>query len=160
EISVPGDGAGTKPVRIGCVATEFTRDCEPEVLEGFAYWQRRLREVGSEMVGFDSSFWDEAHAIYAPIQASEAAAIHTPATGGDFSLFERSIADRLAWGASLSAGEIVQARERHAAFRDRNDALLRQFDFLIAPVAPIPRLAAGADHSNARRAILRYTTPA
>jgi aspartyl-tRNA(Asn)/glutamyl-tRNA(Gln) amidotransferase subunit A len=99
-------------------------------------------------------------AIYAPIQAHEAAAIHTPSTGGDFSHFEKSIAERLAWGASISAAELEQWRQRHAAFRDRMDALLRQHDFLIAPCAPVCRLAAGADHSNTRRAILRHTTPA
>jgi Asp-tRNA(Asn)/Glu-tRNA(Gln) amidotransferase A subunit family amidase len=98
--------------------------------------------------------------VYAPIQASEAAAIHAPATGGDFSHFEKSIADRLSWGASLSIRELAAFRARHAAFRDRMDALLSEHDFLIAPCAPVSRLAAGADHSDTRRAILRYTTPA
>ncbi|HZC66979.1 MAG TPA: amidase, partial [Candidatus Dormibacteraeota bacterium] len=31
--------------------------------------------------------------------------------------------------------------------------------FLMAPCAPVSRLLAGADHSGARKAILRYTTP-
>lgn len=146
--------------RIGCVGAEFLHDCEPAVLEGLARWQQRLRECGAEIVPFDSGFWEEGMAIYAPIQAHEAAAIHTPSTGGDFSHFEKSIAERLAWGASISAAEIEEWRQRHAAFRDRMDALLRQHDFLIAPCAPVCRLAAGADHSNTRRAILRHTTPA
>jgi Asp-tRNA(Asn)/Glu-tRNA(Gln) amidotransferase A subunit family amidase len=147
-------------VRIGCVAREFFDDCEPFVLDGFTKWQQRLRDRGATIVPFDSSFWEEAMAIYAPIQAHEAAAIHTASTGGDFSHFEKSIAERLAWGASIPAAEIEQLRQRHAAFRDRMDALFRDHDFLIAPSAPVCRLAAGADHSNTRRAILRHTTPA
>ncbi len=146
-------------VRIGCVAAEFLHDCEPPVLDAFARWQQRLRERGAEIVLFDAAFWDEAMAIYAPIQAHEAAAIHSPSTGGDFSPFEKSIAARLAWGASISAAELEQLRRRHAAFRDRMDALLREHDFLIAPCTPVSRLVAGADHSNTRRAILRHTTP-
>jgi Asp-tRNA(Asn)/Glu-tRNA(Gln) amidotransferase A subunit family amidase len=147
-------------VRIACVGPEFTQDCDPTVSAGFTDWQQRLAELGAEMVSFHSAFWEDAMTIYAPIQASEAAAIHTPATNGDFSRFPKVIAERLAWGASLSAAEIAKFRERHAAFRDRMDTLLREHDFLIAPCAPVARLAAGADHSNTRRAILRYTTPA
>ena len=146
-------------VRIGCVAAEFLYDCEPPVLDAFARWQQRLRERGAEIVPFDAAFWEEAMAIYAPIQAHEAAAIHTPSTGGDFSHFEKSIAERLAWGASISVAELEQLRRRHAAFRDRMDALLHEHDFLIAPCAPVSRLVAGADHSNTRWAILRHTTP-
>jgi Asp-tRNA(Asn)/Glu-tRNA(Gln) amidotransferase A subunit family amidase len=157
EFDVP---AQTKTnVRIGVIEKEFLHDCEPAVTTAFTQWQERLRELGAELVPFDSSFWEGAMSIYAPIQASEAAAIHRNATGGDFSVFERNIAERLGWGASIPAAELQQFRQRHAAFRDRTDALLREHDFLIAPCAPVCRLVAGADHSDARRAILRYTTP-
>jgi Asp-tRNA(Asn)/Glu-tRNA(Gln) amidotransferase A subunit family amidase len=155
-----GASRGARGVRIGCVAAEFLGDCEEVVLNGFAWWRERLRAcAGAEIVEFDSAFWEEAMTIYAPIQASEAAAIHTAATGGDFSVFEKSIAERLAWGASIPARELAEFRRRHAEFRGRVDALLKEFDFLIAPCAPVARLAVGGDHSNARKAILRYTTP-
>jgi aspartyl-tRNA(Asn)/glutamyl-tRNA(Gln) amidotransferase subunit A len=157
-LQAPAKAAKAK-VRIGCVAAEFLQDCDPTVLDGFAKWQQRLRERGAEIVPFDSAFWEEAMAIYAPIQAHEAAVIHTASTGGDFSHFEKSIAQRLAWGASISAADLDQFRARHAAFRDRMDALLHEHDFLIAPCAPVCRLVAGADHTNTRRAILRHTTP-
>ena len=39
------------------------------------------------------------------------------------------------------------------------DGLLREYDFVMAPCAPVCRLAAGADQSGSRRMILRYTTP-
>jgi aspartyl-tRNA(Asn)/glutamyl-tRNA(Gln) amidotransferase subunit A len=146
-------------VRIGCLGGTFLDDCEPAALDGFERWQQRLRQRGAEMVPIDAGFWDEALAIYAPIQAHEAAAIHSPKTGGDFSHFEASIAERLAWGAAIPAAEVNHWRQKHAAFRDRMDALLDEHDFLLAPCAPVCRLAAGADHSGARRLILRYTTP-
>ena len=146
-------------VRIGCVDPEFLRNCEPGVLAVLAQWQERLRERGAEIVPFDAGFWDEAVDIFAPIQAHEAAAIHSPKTGGDFSHFEASIAERLAWGASIPPDEIERPRQLHAAFRDRMDALVREYDFLICPCAPMSCLAAGADHSQTRRSILRYTVP-
>jgi Asp-tRNA(Asn)/Glu-tRNA(Gln) amidotransferase A subunit family amidase len=148
-----------KRVRIGCVGAEFLHDCEPGALDSLARWRQRLAERGAEIAAFDASFWDEAMAIYAPIQAHEAAAIHIAKTEGDFSHFEPSIAERLVWGASISAAEMEGLHGRLAAFRDRVDALLREHDFLIAPCAPVCRLAAGADHRETRRLILRYTTP-
>lgn len=154
-----GVPATTMRVRIGCVGPAFLNDCEGCVLAALTFWQHRLSALGAEIFSFDAGFWDEAIAIYAPIQANEAAAIHSAKTGGDFSHFEASIAERLAWGASIPASEIDALREQHAAFRDRFDALLREYDFVIAPCAPVCRLAAGADHKETRRIILRYTTP-
>jgi len=151
--------AAETTVRIGVVAREFLDDCEPVVSDCFTLWQERLRGLGAELAPIDSSFWEEALEIYALIQASEAAAIHMAATGGDFSPFERTIAERLAWGASIPAAELQQFRLRHAAFREKMDVLLREHDFLIVPCAPVARLMVGADHTGSRKAILRYTTP-
>jgi Asp-tRNA(Asn)/Glu-tRNA(Gln) amidotransferase A subunit family amidase len=39
-------------------------------------------------------------------------------------------------------------------------SLFETFDFLIAPCAPVSKLLAGHDHTESRKAILRYTTPA
>ena len=147
-------------VRIGAISSDFLRDCEPSVIAAFSREQQRLCDHGAEIVSFDATFWNEALEIFAPIQAHEAAAIHKGPTGGDFSHFERSIAERLAWGASISAPELDSLRQRHMAFRDRMEALLRDFDYLIAPCSPMARLAAGGDHSKTRSTILRYTTPA
>jgi Asp-tRNA(Asn)/Glu-tRNA(Gln) amidotransferase A subunit family amidase len=146
-------------VRIGCVGEGFLHDCEPGALHGLQQWRDRLTESGAELVPFEAEFWNEAMSIYAPIQANEAAAIHDPKTGGDFSHFEPSIAERLRWGAALTADEIESWRLKRAAFCERTDALLREYDFLIAPCAPVCRLKADADHRETRRLILRYTTP-
>jgi Asp-tRNA(Asn)/Glu-tRNA(Gln) amidotransferase A subunit family amidase len=146
-------------VRIGVVAPESLDDAEPVVIQGLSHWTERLRDAGAEFFTFDSVWWREAWDIYAPIQASEAAKIHAAATGGDYSCFEPRIAERLAWGAVLPETEVDQFRARMAAFRARTDALLREFDFVMAPCAPVARLVAGADHTNARKAILSYTTP-
>ena len=162
-LQFPPAGAGAvgapRKIRIGVVAQEFVSDAEPVVLQGLARWTERLRDAAAEIFTFDSAYWREAWDIYAPIQASEAAKIHAAATGGDYSCFEPRIAERLAWGASLSAAEVERFRARHSAFRQRADALLREFDFVISPCAPVCRLVAGADHTSARKAILSYTTP-
>lgn len=149
-----------KNVSIGRVSDDFLHDCEPTVLEGFNHWQEGLIESGARIVPVDTRFWNDAMEIFAPIQANEAAALHAANTGGDFSHFEASIAERLKWGASISAEEIQGLRQRCAGFCDRMDSDLREHQFLMVPCAPVAQLVAGADHTNARRMILRYTTPA
>jgi aspartyl-tRNA(Asn)/glutamyl-tRNA(Gln) amidotransferase subunit A len=146
-------------VRTGCVADDFLHDCEPVVLAGFAQWREKLRSAGAQIVPVDTAFWEEAMSLFAPIQASEAGTFHAAKTGGDFSHFAKSIAERLAWGLSIPAGEIERLRQLHAVFRERVDGLLREHHFLIAPCSPIAQLVAGADHSKTRGTILRYTSP-
>jgi aspartyl-tRNA(Asn)/glutamyl-tRNA(Gln) amidotransferase subunit A len=158
RVPATSDVPGTR-VRIACASGDFLRDCGPDVLEGFTQWQKRLSERGATLLPIEVDWWDEAMELFAPIQAHEAAAIHAAKTGGDFSHFEKSIAERLAWGASIAAAEVDRLRERHAAFRARMDALLSAHDYLIVPCAPVSRLTVGADHAGARAKILRYTTP-
>jgi Asp-tRNA(Asn)/Glu-tRNA(Gln) amidotransferase A subunit family amidase len=51
-------------------------------------------------------------------------------------------------------------RARLQKFRLQMSALFETFDFLIAPCAPVSKLHTGRDHTESRKAILRYTTPA
>ena len=146
-------------VRIATVSADFLSDCDSTVMQAFEAWQQKLRDCGAVLSTFPASLWEGALDIYAPIQAREAAEIHALQTAGDFSPFEPVIADRLRWGQSLSEQEVGQARERHASFREKNDRVLQEYDFIAAPCAPVSRLLARADHSATRKAILRYTTP-
>lgn len=157
--SLPIEERSSRPMRIARVSDAFLHDCSPIVIEAFERWQHRLREAGAEIVAFDSSYWDQAVEIYAPIQAYEAAAIHIPQLKGDLSRIPAAIAERLAWGASLDPAQIKQLRRRHAEFRERIDTLLNDFDYVILPCAPTERLMLGADHSQTRPRILRYTVP-
>jgi Asp-tRNA(Asn)/Glu-tRNA(Gln) amidotransferase A subunit family amidase len=145
--------------RVGTIAPEFLHDCDANVQSAFASFKHSLAESGAALQCFDATYWEDALSIYAPIQASEAAAIHKAATGGDYSVFPAPINERLAWGASLGTEEIAKQRARHAEFRARVDALFGAFDFLILPCSPMSNLEAGKDHSQTRMKILRYTTP-
>jgi Asp-tRNA(Asn)/Glu-tRNA(Gln) amidotransferase A subunit family amidase len=145
--------------RIGCVRDEFLHDCDTQVLAVFADWKRKLGASGATITAVDTGFWEDALEIYTAITAHEAAAIHGANTGGNFSHFPAAIAERLVWGASISSAEIEQFRARHEQFRERADAQLREFDFFLAPCAALHQLAVGIDHTESRRAILRYTTP-
>jgi Asp-tRNA(Asn)/Glu-tRNA(Gln) amidotransferase A subunit family amidase len=145
--------------RIGCVRDEFLHDCDAQALAGFAEWKKKLSEHGATIIPADTGYWDEALEIYTAITAHEAAGIHVAKTGGDFSHFPEPIAQRLAWGASISADEIALFRARHERFRERAESQLRQFDFFLAPCAALNELAVGVEHTASRGAILRYTTP-
>jgi Asp-tRNA(Asn)/Glu-tRNA(Gln) amidotransferase A subunit family amidase len=143
-------------IRIGYIAGDFLHDCEPEVLEANERWKQQLANHGGALSSFDAASWSSAAEIYRHLQASEAAAIHR----GYFQHFEPVIAERLAWGASISSAELDAFRQRLDAFCGQMSTLFQQFDFLIAPCAPISKLYAGHDHTESRKLILRYTTPA
>jgi aspartyl-tRNA(Asn)/glutamyl-tRNA(Gln) amidotransferase subunit A len=143
-------------IRIGYLGSDFLHDCDPDVLAAFEAWQHHLTDHGAELAPADTTFWAEAPAIYSPIQAAEAAAIHR----GHFQHFDPVIAARLAYGASIPAEEMEHLRALLQVFRLQMSALFEAFDFLIAPCAPLSKLRAGHDHTDSRKAILRYTTPA
>jgi aspartyl-tRNA(Asn)/glutamyl-tRNA(Gln) amidotransferase subunit A len=143
-------------IRIGYAASNFLHDCEPNVLAAFEAWKQHLAQHGAKLAPTDTTFWTDAPAIYSPIVASEAAVIHR----GHFQHFDPVITERLAYGASIPAAELQNLRARLQKFRLQMSALFESFDFLIAPCAPISKLRAGHDHTESRKAILRYTTPA
>jgi aspartyl-tRNA(Asn)/glutamyl-tRNA(Gln) amidotransferase subunit A len=146
-------------VCIGAIGESFLHDCDEAVREAWALSKERLAAVGAQIVEFEAVRWDEAMSIYGPIQGSEAAAIHTSITGGDFSCFPSPVNKLLARGASLAKDEVEQRRMQHAEFRERVDALFEKYDFLLLPCSPMSRLEAGKDHSQTRLKILRYTVP-
>jgi Asp-tRNA(Asn)/Glu-tRNA(Gln) amidotransferase A subunit family amidase len=142
-------------LRIGVPHSLFMQDCAPDVLATLQLWQSRFEALQGSVASFDAGFWSEAMSIYAPIQASEAAALHK----GYFHHFEPAIAERLAWGASLSSAELLRRRQQLEDFRAATYALFQTFDYLLLPCAPTSSIAAGADHAESRVRILRYTTP-
>ncbi len=141
--------------RFAVVENSFFHDCEPMILSSLEHTVRALEALGLQSFRVDAGWWVESFEIFAPVQAWEAARIHA----GHFDRFEPSIRERLQWGASIDAAEIADLRRRHEAFRDRMDALMAAHELILLPVAPVARLAAGADHSKARARLLRYTTP-
>jgi Asp-tRNA(Asn)/Glu-tRNA(Gln) amidotransferase A subunit family amidase len=142
-------------LRIGTPHSLFMQDCAPDVLATLRLWQSRFQELHGSVANFDASFWSEAMSIYAPIQANEAAVLHS----GYFQHFEPAIAERLAWGASISSTELLRLRQKLASFRKATHALFQSYDYLLLPCAPTSSIAAGADHAEMRVRILRYTTP-
>lgn len=142
-------------VRIGTPDTEFLHDCEDDVLETLRYWENLLTDRGAKIDCFHSDAWNDSLAIYAPLQASEAAALHR----GFYRHFEPAIAERLEWGASLPSAQLLRLRQQLAHFRSATNSLFGRFDYLLLPCAPMASIAAGADHTQTRGRILRYTTP-
>jgi Asp-tRNA(Asn)/Glu-tRNA(Gln) amidotransferase A subunit family amidase len=142
-------------LRIGVINHAFNHDCETNVHGAIGAWRRVLSELGVKVEEFEIPVWGEAFDILAPIQASEAAAIHR----GNFEHFEPAIADRLAWGASIRQQDIKNLRSRLETFREETKKLYDRFDFLLMPCTPMSALTAGEDQSGTRVRILRYTAP-
>lgn len=143
-------------IRIGFAGDDFVHDCEPAALAAYEAWKKKLGAHGASLSSFNTAFWSDSSEIYSSIQASEAAVIHR----GNFQHVEPIIAQRLAWGASFTPAQLEAFRQRLQKFRSQISALFERFDFLILPSTPINKLYAGQDHTESRKALLRYTTPA
>jgi aspartyl-tRNA(Asn)/glutamyl-tRNA(Gln) amidotransferase subunit A len=143
-------------LKLGVPGAAFLNDCDADVLHTLQLWQSVLMQQRAAIKPFDAALWDENLAVFAPIQASEAAALHR----GNFQHFEPTIAERLAWGESISAEELAVLHKRLADIRERTAKLFERFDYLLIPCAPMSALQTGADHSATRARILRYTAPA
>jgi aspartyl-tRNA(Asn)/glutamyl-tRNA(Gln) amidotransferase subunit A len=142
-------------LRVGTPGVGFHEDCDADVRASLEIWLSKFRARGASIESFDATYWSEAMSIYAPIQASEAAALHE----GFFEHFDPAIAERLAWGAGIGSAELVELHCRLAQFRTRTSALFEAFDVLLLPCAPMSSIRVGKDHSGTRSRILRYTTP-
>jgi aspartyl-tRNA(Asn)/glutamyl-tRNA(Gln) amidotransferase subunit A len=158
-LAAPFAPAETAPekrfTRFAFVDGSFLHDCEPQVAESLHSVVQALQALGLEARPIDPDWWADAVEIFAPLQASEAARVHA----GNFDRFEPAIRDRLKWGASIAPNEIAALRRRHVAFRARMDSLFAAHELVLLPCAPVARLAAGADHSQTRSRLLRYTAP-
>jgi len=158
-LSAPFAPARTAPVsrftRFAVIAESFFHDCEPEIVANLRATVRELEELGLESSTIDPEWWAESREIFAPIQAWEAARIHA----GHFERIQPEIRERLEWGAHIAPQELAVLRQRHDIFRARMDELLAAHELVLLPAAPVARLAAGADHSQTRMRLLRYTTP-
>jgi Asp-tRNA(Asn)/Glu-tRNA(Gln) amidotransferase A subunit family amidase len=93
--------------------------------------------------------------IYAPIQAYEAARYHA----GNFENIQPDIRERLVWGASIAKPELIQLRKRQSEFFSQMQDLIATHELILMPCSPVAHLTAGADHSQTRMRLLRYTTP-
>lgn len=158
-LTAPFAPAQTMPThrytRFAFVADSFLHDCEPEVRDSFRAMIRELEDMGLHSHSVETNWWADSMEIFAPIQASEAALLHA----GHFDRFQPAIRDRLKWGASLKTDEVTALRKRHAEFQGRMDDLLATHELLLLPAIPVARLQAGADHSQTRVRLLRYTSP-
>jgi Asp-tRNA(Asn)/Glu-tRNA(Gln) amidotransferase A subunit family amidase len=141
--------------RFAAIADSFLHDCEPEIVASFHAVIQELRALGLEGRTINPDWWADSAAIFAPIQAWEAARLHA----GHFDLIQPDIRERLEWGARITDSEIAAFRQRHAAFNGCIDELFDEHQLLLMPCAPVARLTAGADHSKTRLRLLRYTTP-
>jgi Asp-tRNA(Asn)/Glu-tRNA(Gln) amidotransferase A subunit family amidase len=142
-------------LRIGVPDAAFLRDCEADVMETLRMRRREFEAGGASVEEFDAGWWEGAFSILAPIQASEAAALHR----GHFAEFEPAIAARLTDGEAIDWETAADLHLELAVFRGRMSALFARFDYLLLPCAPMSALAMGADHAATRPRILRYTAP-
>lgn len=141
--------------RFAVVGAAHLDDCDGEVRESVEQAIHALEAIGLQSSRVACDWWTDSFEIFAAIQAWEAARIHA----GHFEQFDAGIRERLEWGARIEENEIAALRLQHEAFRARLDELLADHEILLMPASPSAKLPAGADHSQTRARLLRYTTP-
>jgi aspartyl-tRNA(Asn)/glutamyl-tRNA(Gln) amidotransferase subunit A len=148
--------AGKSATRFAVIDEGFLHDCEPAIAAAMKEVALELENMGLQKETISvTEAWADSFAIYAPIQAWEAARIHA----GHFAEFPAPLPERLAWGASIQEDEIAALRRRHEEFRADIAGLLATHELLLMPATPVARLEYKADHTQTRTRILRYTTP-
>ena len=156
DVFVPGKSGAVQEFKTFAVVHDlFLHDADPAIIDGLRRVEHDLTAIELKGTTIDVSWWADSFDIYAPIQAWEAAQLHT----GHFQSLSPALRERLEWGASITEGEISVLRKRHAEFRARLDELVHKHELLLMPASPVARIAIGADNSHARRQILRYTAP-
>jgi aspartyl-tRNA(Asn)/glutamyl-tRNA(Gln) amidotransferase subunit A len=141
--------------RFAVIDKGFLHDCDPKIVEALQATADELQALGLRRNTFDPNWWASSFDIFAPIQAWEVARIHA----GYHDQFEPAIRERLEWGSRITEAEILALRQRLADFNSHIDELFAAHELLLMPAAPVTRLAVGADHSQTRARLLRYTTP-
>ncbi len=141
--------------RFAVVNDKSLHDCEPEILAAYKAVIAEMESLGLRATTIDVKWWFDSTEIYAPIQAWEAAGVHK----GNFERIQPAIRERLELGSRITAREIASLRGRHVEFRARMDELFAAHELILLPAAPMARMAAGADHTETRKRLLRYTTP-
>ena len=156
QLFAPGHGEPRAPFTGFAVIDDgFLHDCEAEIVDSLHAAAIELEALGLRKSQFDPSWWTGSFEIFAPIQAWEAARIHA----GHFDQFQASIRERLEWGSRITEAEILVLRQRHSDFNSHMDELFATHELLLMPATPVTRLAVGADHSQTRARLLRYTMP-
>jgi Asp-tRNA(Asn)/Glu-tRNA(Gln) amidotransferase A subunit family amidase len=156
QLFAPPHGERHAPFQCFAVIDDgFLHDCEPAIVASLHAAATELQSLGLRAEIFEPTWWANSFEIFAPIQAWEAAGIHA----GHFDQFQPAIRERLEWGAHITDEEIATLRQRHAEFNVRVDDLFSAYELLLMPATPVTRLAAGADHTQTRARLLRYTTP-
>ncbi len=151
----PQEESPKKFSRFAVVSASHLDDCEPDINASLNQAILALEAMGLTSTRIDCSWWADSFSIFAPIQAWEAARIHA----GHFENFDTGFRERLEWGAGIKNDEIAALRLRHEAFRARIDELLAEHEILLLPASPVAKLPVGADHSQTRARLLRYTVP-
>lgn len=155
SVYAPEGAEPGKPfTRFAVIDDSFLHDCEPEIVDALHVAAAELEGLGLRRSTFNADWWAGSFDLFAPIQAWEAARIHA----GHHDQFQPAIRERLEWGARIRNDEIAALRQRHAEFRARIDAMFAENELLLMPATPVARFVAGADQSQTRARVLRYTT--
>ncbi|MGE0098037.1 MAG: AtzE family amidohydrolase [Hydrogenophaga sp.] len=134
-------GLGTQGLRVGCLGGWFDELASPPARQAVA---RAAAVLGaSATVAWPDPAQARAAAFI--ISASEGGALHLQRLRTQVADFEPLSVDRFISGALQPAAWYVRAQRFRRAYRDKVNALFRDWDVLIAPATPVAAPAIGTE---------------
>ena len=158
-LGVAAESVDPARTRIGMAAGSWLECCDPEIVAAQSAYAGRLRSAGFSVDDFGASLWQEASALFIPIQAYEAAANHRDFLPRFADRYEPAVRSRLEFGGTITEETYRSCKARQMEFKAASTQLFERFDFLIAPVTPVRELRMGKDHVGFRSRILQLTVP-
>lgn len=138
----------------------------PAVALAFTRLQERLRSRGATIESVPTPKLPLSWECYTPIVRAEAAFVHRDALAKGGEGFSELVAPALAEGAKLPASQYFIALQQRQEVRAELAGILRGFDAMILPTAPViaPRrgqleVETGSGLMNTRQAVLGQTLP-
>lgn len=152
------------PIHHPCITVlrgPWMEDVSSEILEALQLLSERLSQGGAEVIEREAQGFEEASALFVPIQAHDAFAAHGPFWSTHQGDYDPAVRGRIDAGSRVDAARYQELQEQRQAWVARSfEPLWAESNFLLAPATSMTQLAAGADHTATRPRLLRLTTPA
>lgn len=145
EPTTPVLDLGVQGLRIGVLGGYFVDHATPAARQAVTMAADALR--AHVPVQTDVAWPDPAQARAAAfiVTASEGGSLHLPALRSQAADYEPLSVDRLISGALQPATWYTRAQRFRRVYRDKVNALFRDWDVLIAPATPVPATAIGTE---------------
>lgn len=151
--------------RIGVPVDEYFNKMQPAVAAAFGNTVQALRDLGCQLIDFDSPGIEAMYEIYTPIIQAEGSAYHERYRENEH-LYGSNFRERILPGRELKALVYLEAHRRQLEFQQEWLRLATRFDVVIVPTVPavapphgVSTIEIGDESFPFRALLARFTRP-